>query len=242
MSLEQLWKLQEIDLFVMALEKEAEQILLKEELQDLVKSVERLEAVLAADEEQLEILRRRLKSLELDLQKNTENRVALRKRLYGGVVSNVRELEQMEIKLKLLEKEQSIREDEALEIMEKIERGDLSLQAQNSKLQAAMTAQQIKERQIAESLDQINLKLALLKTQQKNTAAQIELPLLERYRLLAQKYQGRGLARVIHDICGGCRVFISSAQRGFLFNPQAMVYCESCGRLLVKLPEPTETG
>lgn len=242
MSLELLWKLQEIDLLIKALEEEVENTSLREELRGMVENVEQLQAARAGDEESLKELRKRLKSLELDLQKNTDSRVALRKRLYGGEVANVRELEQMEIKLGLLEKEQNTREEKTLELMETIESSDDQLQAQSRKLQEEEKALQVKEEQLVEKLDKIAKDLLHLQEQREGAAALIEPQLLERYQSLARKHQGRALARVIHDICGGCRVFISSAQMGFLHNPQAMVYCESCGRLLVKLSEQRETG
>jgi len=237
MSLEQLWKLQEIDLAIKALETEAMQKSLKEELQDLSESVERTQAEVAENEELLRNLHKRLKSLELELQKNTESRAALRKRLYGGEVSNVRELEQMEIKLGLLEKEQTVREDETLKLMEEIEAGEQQLRAQNRKLDEQKQALQAKEGQLAQSLERIEQELALLRKQQEDISALIDPLLINRYHLLAQKHQGRAMARVINDICGGCRVFISLAQRGFLRNPKAMVYWESGGRLLVKFSE-----
>jgi uncharacterized protein len=242
MSLEQLWRLQEIDLTIKALENEVEHTPLHGELQEMTVNVAQLTETLAGDEESTKALRKRLRSLELDLQKNSDSRVALRKRLYGGEVANVRELEQMEIKLGLLEKEQSAREEETLELMETIESDEEQLQGQSRALQEAEKALQAKEGQLADTLDRIEKELAALREQREEASAKIEPQLLERYHLLAQKHQGRGLARVIHDICGGCRVFISSAQQGHLYNPQAMVYCESCGRLLVKLSEQSETS
>ncbi len=242
MDLERVWELQEIDLSIKALEEEAVNTPLREELRSGAENVEQLQAALAGDEEAFKELRKRLKNLELDLQKNTESRLTLRKRLYGGEVANVRELEQMEIKLGLLEKEQNTREEETLELMETIEKRDEQLQVQRQKLQEEEKALQAKEEQLDETLARIEKELTLLRGQREEAAAGIEPQLLERYYLLAQKHQGRALARVIHDICGGCRVFISSAQMGFLYNPQAMVYCESCGRLLVKLSEQSKTG
>jgi predicted nucleic acid-binding Zn-ribbon protein len=242
MSLVQLWILQEIDLAIQALETEAMQKSLKEELQGLSESVERLEAELAKDEELWRNLHKHLQNLELELQKNTGSRASLRKRLYGGEVSNVRELEQMEIKLSLLEKEQSVREDEALKLMEEIEAGEQQLRTQSQKFDEQKQALQAKERQLTQSLERIEQELALLRKQQEDASALIDPVLLNRYHFLAQKHQGRAMARVISDICGGCRVFISLAQRGFLRDPKAMVYCENCGRLLVKFSEQNKTG
>ena len=106
-----------------------------------------------------------------------------------------------------------------------------------ARLQEEENSRQVKETELGEALKRIAAELEQLRRQREELAARIEPRLMERYQLLAQKHRGRALARVTEDICGGCGVFISSAQRGFLFNPEALVYCESCCSLLVKLSD-----
>ena len=91
-----------------------------------------------------------------------------------------------------------------------------------------------RRKSLDDELARLGGELKQLQEERENLAAQIEPQNLERYHDLSERFQGRGVARVINDICQGCSVFISSAQRGFLYDSEALIYCESCGRLLLR--------
>jgi predicted nucleic acid-binding Zn-ribbon protein len=120
---------------------------------------------------------------------------------------------------------------EAIEEQEELAHG---LTGQRDK---AAAERQERQRQLDEELARLRNELDQLQEQRELLAARIEPKQMQLYRDLARRHQGRGLARVINDICQGCSVFISSAQRGFLYDPEALVYCENCGRLLVRFTE-----
>lgn len=230
-----LWRLQELDQAIARLD---EQLKSNPLLLQAAEAREKLGAVSAEHDragERLTECQKKLKLRELDLQKAAGSRQALHNRLYGGEVSNVRELEQMEKKLSLLEKEQADIEEEVISLMESGEelrktRHDLEQQARQDKLELEK-----KEDLLRAELDITGREILGLQEERAGIAAAVSSQYLERYRILSHRYQGSGLALVVNDICEGCRVFISSAQRGFLYNPGAMVYCENCGRLLVRL-------
>lgn len=235
MQLELLWNLQELDLSINRLTEEIENTPLLEETREAREIMERLEQEMDREQNKMKEQRRRLKSLELDLQKVSANREALRKKLYGGAVGNIKELETMEKKLSLVEKEQLAIEEVTLGQMESIEELESGLKSMADRIKDHQSLLHDKERQLDAELARLRETLARLGEEREALAGRIEPRYLERYRILCQRHQGRGLARMADDICEGCRVFISSAQRGFLYNPDSIVYCESCGRLLVKL-------
>jgi predicted nucleic acid-binding Zn-ribbon protein len=234
MQLKLLWDLQELDLSIAALTEEIENTPLRESVREAGEMAESLKTETEGEENRLKELRRKLKNLELDLLKKSSEREALHKKLYGGEVGNIKELEQMEKKLNFLVKEQQALEEETLALMEAVEELERLLQGMHSR--GAAQAQELleKERQLEEQLAGLSETKERLQAERAALAGRIEPRWLERYNIMAQRHHGRGLARVVNDICEGCRVFISSAQRGFLYNPQALVYCESCGRLLIK--------
>jgi uncharacterized protein len=238
MQLALLWDLQELDLSIANLTEEIENTPLREEAREAGEAAANLQEEAEREEGRLKELRRKLKSLELDLQNKTSERQALHKKLYGGEVGNIKELEQMEKKLNFLVKEQQALEEEALERMESIEEAEHLLKELQSQGAARRQALQEKERQLEEKLAGLHATRERLQAERAALAGQVEPRWLDRYTLMAQRHLGRGLARVINDICEGCRVYISSAQRGLLFYPQSTVYCENCGRLLVKLERP----
>ncbi len=237
MFLKLLWQLQELDLAIEELEDKIENNPLRLEVESAGEQLSRVEEVLCGTEQSLKEQRKRLKRGELDLEAITAEHKELHQRLYSGEVKNIKELEQMEIKLRSVKQNQVNLEEELLGMMEAIEEqerlaGDLVVQQSG----AAAELQQ-RRRRLDEELARLGDEMEKLQDQRKGLVSRIEPQYLERYRELARRYEGRGLARVVNDICQGCSVFISSAQRGFLYDPQAMIYCESCGRLLVRFSE-----
>lgn len=237
MFLKLLWQLQELDLAIEELEDKIENNPLRLEVESAGEQLSCVEEVLCGTEQSLKEQRKRLKRGELDLEAITAEHKELHQRLYSGEVKNIKELEQMEIKLRSVKQNQVNLEEELLGMMEAIEEqerlaGDLVVQQSG----AAAELQQ-RRRRLDEELARLGDEMEKLQDQRKGLVSRIEPQYLERYRELARRYEGRGLARVVNDICQGCSVFISSAQRGFLYDPQAMIYCESCGRLLVRFSE-----
>lgn len=237
MQLELMWNLQELDCSIAALTEEIEALPLHQEVCETREELDRQKTALTREEELLKEKRKQLKSLDLTIQKLSGDRETLRRKLYGGGVANVRELEQMEKKLSLLDKEQKTREDEALELMESIEEQEQmfkDLSRQSGEQEQLLT---MKQEQLEGEINRLEESLSRLQEQRAALETRLEPQFLERYRIITQRHHGRGLALVDGDICGGCSVFISSKQRGLLYNPHAMVYCETCGRLLVKLAQ-----
>lgn len=229
-----LWRLQEIDLAVRDLEDEIENTPLHREAGEAEERLAELEGTLVKSEQLIREQRKKLKRGELDLESITAEHGELHRRLYSGEVKNIKELEQMEIKLRSVGQKQLALEEELIGMMESLEEQEQESKDLMVQQGEAAAELQRRRRRLEEELARLGGELERLGEQRADLAARIEPQYLERYRELAGRYQGRGLAAVINDICQGCSVFISSAQRGFLYDPRAMVYCESCGRLLVR--------
>lgn len=240
MQLELLWQLQQLDLSIAAVSAELENTPLIESVAETGRKLQGSRDEQAAESERLWEKQKKLKSLEFDLQNISAKHDELRKKMYGGEVSNVRELEQMEKKLNSLKKEQLTVEEEILAEMEYIEELEARAGETAQNIRQVERDLKAKEKELTAKTGELQAELSRLESERAVLAAKAEPRYLERYTILARRHNGRALARVINDICEGCRVFISSAQRGFLYDPQAMVYCESCGRLLLRLDDDKE--
>ncbi|HOB29500.1 MAG: hypothetical protein WAQ32_04590 [Dethiobacteria bacterium] len=237
MSLKRLWKLQELDLAIGVLEDKIENNPLRQEAGTAEECLARAEEALNRAEQSLKEQRKKLKRGELDLEAITTEYKELHQRLYSGEVKNIKELEQMEIRLRSVKQNQLTLEEKLLGLMEAIEEQEELAHGLTGQRDKAAAERQERQRQLDEELARLRNELDQLQEQRELLAARIEPKQMQLYRDLARRHQGRGLARVINDICQGCSVFISSAQRGFLYDPEALVYCENCGRLLVRFTE-----
>jgi len=235
LQLQLLWKLQELDLSISDLQSKIEEAPGLSGVHEAKEYLENLEDDFSEKADQLKSDRKQLKQMELEEQTIVEHINELKDSMYGGKVTSVKELEQMQRKVDLLAGDKVKLEDKMLNLMESIESLESELNDIEKQINQAREDLNKKEKQLQDKLSDLNQDLEEMQARRGELAGKIDQKYLDKYQSLAEKHQGKALARVVDDICGGCRVFISSAHRGHLYNPSAMVYCENCGRLLVKL-------
>ncbi len=234
MQLKLLWDLQELDLEIRATEQQIEEAPALSGVDESLTRLEELKQSLTEKELLFKEDQKKLKNLEMRTQKIVDDRENLKENMYDGTVSSVKELEQMHRKMELLAEEKNRLEEEILILMESLEEQESSLEQLKKEVEGASGDLREKEAMLEKKLARLEEELKDLQEKRSLLAEKVEPKFLDRYNLLAEKHKGQPLARVEDEICGGCRVFISSALRGHLYNPEAMVYCENCGRLLVK--------
>ncbi len=234
MQLKLLWDLQELDLEIRATEQQIEEAPALSGVDESLTRLEELKQSLTEKELLFKEDQKKLKNLEMRTQKIVDDRENLKENMYDGTVSSVKELEQMQRKMELLAEEKNRLEEEILILMESLEEQESSLEQLKKEVEGASGDLREKEAMLEKKLARLEEELKDLQEKRSLLAEKVEPKFLDRYNLLAEKHKGQPLARVEDEICGGCRVFISSALRGHLYNPEAMVYCENCGRLLVK--------
>jgi uncharacterized protein len=233
MQLKLLWDLQETDLAIRGITEDLENAPLKSGVQEITEALEALRAERDKNDDNLKADQKQMRELEMKTQKTIDTRKELYETMYGGKTVNVKELEQQQRRLEQLDNERKKLEDLIINLLESVEEQEEQLGSLNEQLQRDENELKQAEAKLAAELELLQGKMAELQARRAKQATAIDPKLLEKYRILAEKHQGRPLARVDNDICGGCRVFISGALRGHLYNPEAMVYCENCGRLLV---------
>lgn len=238
MQLKLLWELQQLDLAILSVLRKIDEAPWYSGVGELKGRLSELNSDLTEIEKALDNNRKQLRQLEMKVQKIVDDRKALSDELYGGKISNVKELEQMQRKMELLTAEQQKNEDKILVLMETVEELETNLAMLEQDIKEKNKELQEKEKQLSSDLEEFEQELSRLKSESERLVRQVDNKYLNKYKILAEKNQGRALARVVDGICSGCRVFISSGLGGHLYNPDAMVYCENCGRLLVKIDDP----
>lgn len=233
MQLKLLWDLQEIDIAIRGIGEDIDNAPLKSGVQEKTEALEVLRAERDNSDTKLKADQKQMRELEMKTQKTIDTRKELYENMYGGKTVNVKELEQQQRRLDQLDAERKKLEDLLINLLESIEEQEEQLGSLNKQLKQDENELNQAEAKLAAELELLKSKLTELEELRTKKAGEIDSKLLNKYRILAEKHQGRPLARVDNDICGGCRVFISGALRGHLYNPETMVYCENCGRLLV---------
>jgi predicted nucleic acid-binding Zn-ribbon protein len=157
------------------------------------------------------------------------------KRLDGGLVSNARELEQLQSEIVSLKKRQDDLEEVVLELMERREAAQTLRDGAGAESDAvaAQTAAVTGRRDGA--LAEIAEAEAKASSSRSTVAADVPAELLALYdKIRAQSAPGAALLR--RGQCGGCRVMLSTVDLNAVraAAPDDVVRCEECRRILVR--------
>lgn len=158
------------------------------------------------------------------------------KTLYSGTVTAPRELQAFQDDIASLKRRQSQLEDGVIELMEQVEPLDAELAARN----AQRTAMDGVGGQLEAALDQVQADLAATLARVDAERAELVGPLpddlLGEYDKLRSDLGGIAVARLVGSNCGGCHLTLSHVALDHMRHQPAevRVYCEECGRLLVR--------
>lgn len=179
-------------------------------------------------------LARQQKRLDDEIETVNEKRKGVNATLYGGTVSNARELQDLAEEIEALGRRIIQLEDQDLVIMEQLEPIEARLAelvARRSEVEAAVADAELR-------LTAAEAELAVdLETETgARTASAVDIPadLLTEYDSLRGGRGGIGVARLIGTQCGGCHLTLSAVEAARIRkHPEQVTHCEECGRLLV---------
>jgi len=156
--------------------------------------------------------------------------------LYGGGVTSPREAVVMQDEIASLGKRRGILEENVLEVMEQIEplTGQLDeLTSQRDDLANELAvlgdALDAAETEIDHQIDEAD-------AERQQASQGIPADRLGEYEGLRSQLGGIAVARLAAGTCGGCNLTLSAVERDRIKHepPDAMIYCEECGRILVR--------
>lgn len=172
------------------------------------------------------------KDLSLELGSVNDKARSSEQRLYSGVVKNPKELTDLQHEIESLARRRDTLETEVLGVL-------MAVEGQEAELQAAQAALDDMTTQWTDSLgplkaEQQSLAIRLVKLGQlrDQKASDITPSMLQTYDRLAQQKGGLAVARLKGGKCMGCRVTVP-ADRARGAEKGNLVYCDSCGRILV---------
>jgi predicted nucleic acid-binding Zn-ribbon protein len=223
----QLYQLQELDTDIentrQTLDLKTEQLGRRETLDDA-------QANLAADQKNLVEIKHRHREAESEVDDIIAKISAAEKQLYGGRITNPKELANLQHEVNTLKDVNDQLENKALEIIERVETDEqkvASLTADYQKLEDEWHRQQ---KQLADDIELLKKNLADLQEKRRNLIDQIEPPAVDLYEKIRQQKK-QAVAKVEQGICRACRISLSVSilQKARSGTP---VLCGTCGRIL----------
>ncbi|MBN2027364.1 MAG: hypothetical protein JW854_11455 [Actinobacteria bacterium] len=231
---ETLLRVQELDTRIFELREREKNHPLKAEVEALEEEREArsVEAEEVADS--MEESRKKQRAMEDEVQ-GLENKLAREEeKLYGGKVTNPKELRGLQAEVRSLKKKKDALETEFLEEMEsqdEIKGRAEGLQAEVERLRAEMEE---KQKIIDGETVEIRSELDDLEGKRRALRAEIGEELLELYDGLLKSKHGLAVVRVSDGVCLGCRVELPGIEFDRFLKSDSTFTCTNCGRILVK--------
>lgn len=158
------------------------------------------------------------------------------KRMYGGTVSNARELQDLQTELESLRRHISTVEDEAFLTLEQAEEAQsrlTELEAMRAEIDDRRTAA---EMALTAAAAEIDAEAAEVEARRSALNATISPELVDEYERLRASLAGVAVARLVANRCEGCHLTLPAVEIDRIRHlpPDEKVYCDECGRLLVR--------
>ena len=177
-------------------------------------------------------LRVKQRSQELDVESVSEKLRGVEGRLYGGTVTNLRELGGFEKEATFLRDRLKELDNNLLDAMEKLEDVQGRVSSLEDKTNQAEEYWQVSQKELAERLRQVEETLSGLETSRQVLVSQVGPQELKLYESLRLSKRGVAIAKVERGLCRGCRMTLPTNQLQRARAGRETVFCNSCGRIL----------
>jgi predicted nucleic acid-binding Zn-ribbon protein len=175
------------------------------------------------------------KDLEAQIAVINERRSGIEQRMYAARGSSTRDLQAMDEEVRHLTQRRSELEELELVAMADQEPIDAELAELEAQRAPGDARAEVLRAEVAQGQQEIDAELAVATTARAAEAAQLPVPLAERYEKLRTRLKGTGAARLIGHRCDGCHQELSAveAERIRALPPDTIATCDLCGRILV---------
>jgi predicted nucleic acid-binding Zn-ribbon protein len=233
-ELEMLYRVQELDNGIRELYEHEKNHPLKSELEELetkkAAKAEELEAATASFEES----RRKQSVMEQEEKRLEEKQRREEGKLYGGEVSNPKELRGLQAEVRSIGKQKDTLETELLEEMEHLDELDAVAEGIRSRVEELETEMSAKRGMLESETKEIRERLAVLKNEKAELRSGIGDELLELYDSLLGNKQKLAVVKVIDGVCQGCRVELPGVDYDRFLKTDDVFRCTNCGRIMIK--------
>lgn len=233
---ESLLAVQGHDIRVVQLAHRLDTLPVRSQLSATARALAAVDAQIAAVDERRGELSRSQQRLEDEIASVHERAARAEKQLYSGTVNNPRELMALQADVASLRQRIGQLEDDELEIMmlsEPIDAQRAELGAERERLESE--TQRLND-DLAAAEAEIATELETVRRERDADAAGVPAELWAEYDALRSRFDGVAVARLVGGTCQGCHLQLSAVEidRIRRLGVDEPVYCEACGRLLVR--------
>jgi predicted nucleic acid-binding Zn-ribbon protein len=227
-----LYRLQKLDLDIDAHRKRIRDITEQLEQDTTLRNAQ---AAVKAILDDLRPREKRIKDLNLEIQTVSTQAKQFSDRLYGGSVSNPKELEDLQNKIEERKRRRTALEDDLLETMITVEELQAALGEANDHLTEVESAWNAEHTALSNEAKRLKSELKSLKVERHEAEADVSAANLELYQTLRAQKRGQAVAVLQGEACSVCRVGQTSNIVQQVRHSDDIIYCSGCGRILVAI-------
>ena len=157
----------------------------------------------------------------------------------AGQVKDPKALERMLGELQSLRRRINSLEDTELEVMERLETAQTSLDQRTAELSAMEGEEALLRAAFEQKSGALQTQLSAVQDERQVTASGLPQDLLALYEKLRAQKNGVGAAALRRRECEGCRLTLNASDLGIIAKAPAdeVIRCEECNRILVRVAE-----
>jgi predicted nucleic acid-binding Zn-ribbon protein len=182
--------------------------------------------------EELNKAEKELTSAEHKVQDQRSKIKRTESRLYGGKITNPKELKDLQDESEALKRYLEVLEERQLERMLELDEVIERFEAADENLNSATKKKHLLSSDLTAEKSKIEKEIQGLETQRKNLTKQISPEDLSLYQLLRKKSYGVAVAKVNNRACSACGATLTAALHQAARSPTKISRCETCGRIL----------
>ncbi|MFC2044169.1 zinc ribbon domain-containing protein [Chloroflexota bacterium] len=221
------YQLQEVDQEIDTYERAISQIAGQVGESEVVNSIRQR---LALECQQLEELKQQQRSIEWEIDEITGKMSSSEKELYGGKITNPKELTNLQREIGGLKSKRGQLEDRVLAIMGQADEAAAIILSRTGELEEFEAEWRNKQQELSASMGQLRTIRAEVENRRQLLVGEIEPQEIDVYHEL-KKQKGTAVAKVEQGICRGCRISLPLSELR-LARGGNLVRCSSCGRIL----------
>lgn len=228
-AIKSLYELQEVDLRLAAVEKSLADV--RARLADN-SAVSTAQARLARVQAALDESAAQRRALEREAEAFKEKLKGMDAKLYGGTVTNPREMEAMEKEKAFTHDQHQENDNRLLEVMVAMEEAQADKDKLTVELVRLQTERAVSIADLTAEEEGLTRQAAELGLERASRSADIPQVEMARYESLRKSRGGQAISKVMGGVCQGCRVALPSGELQRVKSGQGVVQCNSCRRLL----------
>jgi predicted nucleic acid-binding Zn-ribbon protein len=201
--------------------------------------VDALRDDLVRAETEVSDLQRELARLEREVDQVRTRKARDEERMASGAITNPKQLQDLEHEVATLTRRQGDLEDEELEVMERAETAQATLDELTGARSGHLTARAEAEAARDAAFVEIDAETATLTAQRAELAATFPADLLALYEKIRAAEGGVGAGAIGRGACGGCRLDLMGNEKAAIRAAAVdeVLRHEECGRIMVRTAE-----